>query len=125
MRLRHIYRPDTITIDLDDDLATAARRMELAQVGALAVVNEAGQLVGSFTERDLVRATARAPNPAGVLVSAHASFRPETADVEEDSRDVARRMLDLGVRYLPVTAGDDQLVGMVSMRDLLGVEAWM
>jgi CBS domain-containing protein len=60
-----------------------------------------------------------------VLVSAHASFRPETADVEEDSSDVAGRMLDLGIRHLPVTAGDDQLVGMVSMRDLLAVEAWM
>jgi CBS domain-containing protein len=126
MNLKDIYRPDTVTIDVDDDLAAAARRMELAQVGALAVVGEAGQLVGIFTERDLVRATARAAaNPADVLVSAHTSFRPETADVEEDSRDVARRMLELGVRHLPVTVGDDQLVGMVSMRDLLAVEAWM
>jgi CBS domain-containing protein len=125
MKLKDIYRPDTVTIDVDDDLATAARRMELAQVGALAVVDEAGKLIGIFTERGLVRATARAANPADVLVSAHTSFRPETADVEEDSSDVARRMLDLGVRHLPVTVGDDQLVGMVSMRDLLAVEAWM
>jgi CBS domain-containing protein len=99
--------------------------MELAQVGALAVVDEAGQLVSSFTQRDLVRAIAWADNPAGVLVSAYASFRPETADVEEDSREVARRMPELGVRHLPVTAGEEQLVGMVSMRDLLAVEAWM
>ena len=125
MKLKDIYRPDTVTIDVDDDLAAAARRMELAQVGALAVVDEAGKLIGIFTERGLVRATARAANPADVLVSAHTSFRPETADVEEDSRDVARRMLDLGVRHLAVTVGDDQLVGMVSMRDLLAVEAWM
>jgi CBS domain-containing protein len=117
MKLQDIYRPDAVTIDLDDDLAAAARRMELKQVGALVVVDEAGQLVGIFTERDLVRAAARAVNPFRVLVSAHASYRPETADV-------ARRMLDLGVRHLPVTAGDDQLVGMVSMRDLLAVEAW-
>jgi len=33
--------------------------------------------------------------------------------------------LELGVRYLPVTVGDDQLVGMGSMRDLPAVEAWM
>ena len=126
MQLRDIYRPDAVTIEPDHDLATAARRMELTEVGALAVVDEAGRLVGIFTERDLVRAIARAAaHPADVWVSAHASFRPETAHVEEDSRDVARRMLDLGVRHLPVTAGDDQLVGMVSMRDLLAVEAWM
>jgi CBS domain-containing protein len=96
MKLKDIYRPDTVTIDVDDDLAAAARRMELAQVGALAVVDEAGKLIGIFTERGLVRATARAANPADVLVSAHTSFRPETALIEEDSRDVARRMLDLG-----------------------------
>jgi CBS domain-containing protein len=125
MRLKDIYRPDPVTIDLDDDLAAAARRMEQEQVGALAVVDEASQLVGILTERDLVRATARAAaHPAEVLVSAHASFRPETADVEEDSRDVARRMLELGVRHLPVTAGNGRLVGMVSMRDLLAVETW-
>ena len=124
-KLKDIYRPDPVTISIGDDLTAAARRMEEAQVGALAVVDEAGQLVGIFTERDLVRATARAINPASVLVSAHASFRPETAKLEEDSRDVARRMLELGVRHLPVTAGEGQLVGMVSMRDVLAVEAWM
>jgi CBS domain-containing protein len=125
MKLKDIYRPDAVTVDIDDSLAAAARRMEQAQVGALAVLDEAGHLVGILTERDLVRATARAAKPASVVVSAYASPRPETADIEEDSRDVARRMLDLGIRHLPVTAGDGQLVGMVSMRDLLAVEAWM
>jgi CBS domain-containing protein len=125
MRLKDTYRPDAVTIDLHDDLAAAARCMELAQVGALAVVDKAGQLVGVFTERDLVRATAGTANPADVLMSAHASFGSETADMDEDSRDVARRMLELGVQHLPVTTGEDQLVGMVSMRDLLAVEAWM
>ena len=48
MRLKDIYRPDAVTIDLHDDLAAAARRMELAQVGASAVVNKAGQLVGAI-----------------------------------------------------------------------------
>lgn len=64
IRLKDIYRPDAVTIDLHDDLAAAARRMELAQVGALAVVNKAGQLVGVFTERDLVRATGCLTNSA-------------------------------------------------------------
>jgi len=34
-------------------------------------------------------------------------------------------MLDLEIRHLPVTAGEGELVGMVLMRDLLAVEAWM
>jgi CBS domain-containing protein len=34
--------------------AAAARRMEQSQVGALAVVDEAGQLVGMVSMRDLL-----------------------------------------------------------------------
>ena len=53
-------------------------------------------------------------------------YRPDavTVDPDEDLATAARRMLELGVRQLPVTVGDDQLVGMVSMRDLLAIEAW-
>jgi CBS domain-containing protein len=49
---------------------------------------------------------------------------PQTAKVEQDARAVVQRMLVLGVRHLPVTSSDGQLIGMVSMRDLLAVEAW-
>lgn len=108
MNLKDISRPDPVTISIGDDLAAAARRMEQAQVGALAVVDEAGRLVGIFTERDLVGVTARAINPASVLVSAHASSRPETAKLQEDSSDVAGRMLELGSgtsRSPPTTTG--------------------
>ncbi len=54
MKLKNIYRPDAVTIDPDHDLATAARRMELAEVGALAVVDQAGRLVGMVSMRDLL-----------------------------------------------------------------------
>jgi CBS domain-containing protein len=52
-------------------------------------------------------------------------YRPVSVDVDDDLASAARRMLDLGIRHLPVTAGKSELVGMVSMRDLLAVEAWM
>ena len=32
MKLKDIYRPDAVTVDPDEDLATAARRMESTQV---------------------------------------------------------------------------------------------
>ena len=86
MKLKGIHRPDTVTVHTGDNLAAAACRMEQAEVGVLAVVDEARQLVGIFPGRDLVRATARAANPASVLASAHASSRPETANLQEDSR---------------------------------------
>jgi CBS domain-containing protein len=57
-------------------------------------------------------------------VAASSSPGPQTASVEQDARAVAQRMLVLGVRHLPVTNSDGQLIGMISMRDLLAVEAW-
>jgi CBS domain-containing protein len=36
---------------------------------------------------------------------------------------VAHRMLDAGLRHMPVVR-DGQAVGVVSMRDLLAVEVW-
>ena len=113
MRVEDACRPGPFTVDIDDSLKVAAHRMERAQ-----------RLVGIVTERGLVRAIARADDPAGIPVAAYASSGPQTATVEQDARAVVQRMLVLGVRHLPVTNSDGQLIGMVSMRDLLAVEAW-
>ena len=55
-------------------------------------------------------------------VAASMSLGPFVADPDEDSDDVVARMLDLGVRHLPILDGE-ALVGIVSMRDLLLLEA--
>jgi CBS domain-containing protein len=43
-------------------------------------------LVGIVTERGLVRALARAADPADVPVAAYASPSPQTASVDQDAR---------------------------------------
>ena len=121
MRVEDACRPGLFTVDIDDSLEVAAHRMDQAQLSALAVVDGQRLVV---TERGLVRAIARAADPAGVPVAAYASSSPQTASVEQDARAVVQRMLVLGVRHLPVTSRDGQLIGMVAMRDLLAVEAW-
>jgi CBS domain-containing protein len=117
-----MYTPVLFTADVTSTLAEAAREMEKADVGSLAVL-ASDQLVGILTERDLVRALGREQHPDQASVGPYVSTDLETADVEEDSRRVARRMLDLGVRHLPVLKSG-QLVGIVSMRDLMTVEVW-
>jgi CBS domain-containing protein len=123
VKVEDACRPGLFTVDVDDSLEVAAHRMDQAQLGALAVV-DGQRVVGTITERGLVRAIARAADPADVPVAAYASSSPHTASVEQDARAVVQRMLVLGVRHLPVTSRDGQLIGMVSMRDLLAVEAW-
>jgi CBS domain-containing protein len=123
MRIGDTYRHGVFTIDASATLATCARRLETADVGAFGVV-AGSDIVGIITERDLVRALSREDDPARAIVRDFMSGDLLTADVEEDSREVAHRMLDANVRHLPVVK-DGDLVGMVSMRDLLHLETWL
>jgi CBS domain-containing protein len=121
MRIGELTRQTVQTADLADTLTQAASQMRFADVSALPVT-EAGRLVGILTERDLARAAAEGVDPKTHTVAAYMSLGPFVADPAEDSDDVVARMLDLGVRHLPILDGDE-LVGMVSMRDLLLLEA--
>ncbi|GAA3947499.1 CBS domain-containing protein [Actinomadura viridis] len=122
MLIGNVYRPMVLSCQRDEPLATVARRMAEKRVGALAVL-DGDRVTGIITERDLVGALARSADPAGENAAAYASPHVRTAGLDEDSQEVARRMLDADIRHLPV---DDhgRVVGMVSMRDLLALETW-
>ena len=121
MRIGELTKQGVVTADLAETLSQAASRMRYADISALPVV-EGGRLVGILTERDVARAAAEGADPRTHMVAAFMSLGPFVADPDEDSDDVVARMLDLGVRHLPILDGD-QLVGIVSMRDLLTLEA--
>jgi len=120
MRIGELTRQELLTADLAETLSQAASRMRYGDVSALPVV-EAGRLVGILTERDLARAAAEGVDPRTHTVAAFMSLGPFVANPSEDSDDVVARMLDLGVRHLPILDGGE-LVGIVSMRDLLLLE---
>ena len=101
----------------------SAQWMRDNEIGALAVL-DGEQVLGIITERDLVEALASSPEPASQPAVAYASTQIKTAGLEEDVREVARRMLDAGLRHLPVQDNKGRVVGMVSMRDLLAQEIW-
>ena len=119
MRIGNVYRPVIFGCRADERLCEVAARMVEKKVGSLAVL-EGDQVTGIITERDLAAALAASADPTSVNAAAYASTEVKTAGLEEDSRDVARRMLEAGIRHLPVDR-EGRMVGMVSMRDLLAV----
>ncbi|MGH3262271.1 MAG: CBS domain-containing protein [Trebonia sp.] len=123
MRVEYLYVPDVLSCRSTDRLADAARRLTEAGVGALAVLDDRAELTAIISERDLARALAEQIDPTAVDVAAYASRNVCVATVGEDSSAVGRRMLDAGIRHLPVM-DRGQLAGMVSMRDLLAVQTW-
>jgi CBS domain-containing protein len=87
-------------------------------------VYEHHRLVGIVTERDMIAALAEGADPATATVADYMTDQPVTVAPDDDLEVAARRMAELGVRHLPVVDGH-QLVGVLSVRDLLSDQASM
>lgn len=119
MQVRSIFRPRVMVAAARDELLVeAAARMQDHRVGSLAVLAR-GRLVGIFTERDLSRAIAWGADPKVTTVAEYMTTEPVSVRLDTDVREVALAMLELECRHLPVVEADE-VVGMVSIRDLLG-----
>ncbi len=117
MKLEAIYRPDVISVDMRDSVSDAASRMQFDEVSSVVVFDGDG-FVGILTERDVVRAVADGVNLDETAVAGYMTERPFVATPEMDSAEAVARMVDLGVRHLPVVS-EGRVVGMISARDLL------
>lgn len=107
-----------LTIGPDATLTEAARLMRDAQVGALLVVHE-GAYLGVVSETDLVRkAMAQELDPAQAPVKTVMTSPLITMESDRSAHDASDLMADRGIRHLAVTQ-DGQIVGMISVRDLL------
>ncbi len=86
--------------------------------GSLAVVN-GFDLVGLITERDLRNAVANGADLDVTPVSEVMGAEPDTFDPDLDVWDAAAWIAESGYRHLPVMDDENELLGVVSIRDLL------
>ena len=120
MNVRSIFRPWVVRVDGDDGLADAAERMQNEQVGSV-VVTIGDRFVGILTERDLTRAIADGADPRDITAADYMTAAPAAVHLDADIHEVASTMFEFECRHLPVMSEDDsQVIGMVSIRDLLG-----
>jgi CBS domain-containing protein len=120
MNVRSIFRPWVVRVDGDERLSDAAERMQDEQVGSL-VVMIGGRFAGILTERDLTRAIAEGVDLRATTAADYMTAAPAAVHVDADIHEVASTMFELECRHLPVLSEDDQqVIGMVSIRDLLG-----
>jgi CBS domain-containing protein len=93
--------------------------MAARNVGSI-VVLDGGRLVGILTERDLLRAFARA-TPRETPVRQCMTPNPETCEATATLEHATVLMLHGGFRHLPIVEGE-RVVGMLSMRDLVATQ---
>ena len=98
-----------------------ARTMSDRNIGAIAVL-DGGKLVGIFSERDvLTRIVAEGRNPDDTRVDSVMTKDIIVAAPTDDMNNALQKMHDCNCRHLPVVQGGN-LVGMISIRDLLKVD---
>ncbi len=117
MRLGDLVGGTPYVCGPDTTLLEAAGAMEGSDLGSLAVV-EGLRLLGLITERDIRRAVANGTD-LDSPVSAVMSDDPDTFDPDLDVWDAASWIAESGYRHLPVVGDDGDLLGVVSIRDLL------
>jgi CBS domain-containing protein len=102
----------------DATVAAAVAVMNEHRIGSVVVVGERGEVLGIFTERDvLTRVVARGAPARDTKVSDVMSERVSHVSPDEEVREVLKRMTRERKRHLPVI-DDGALVGMVSIGDL-------
>ncbi len=108
---------EVLTIESHATLGAAARQMWNRSVGAAVVVEE-DEIVGIFTERDLLRAIADSRHPDVGQVQSYMTSDPVTLPPDHSPSEAAQIMSERRFRHIPVMEGDE-LVGIVSIRDLM------
>jgi len=117
--IREVMRTDLVTVDPKASVTEAAHAMSISRAGSALVVQE-GELLGIFTERDIMRAMAESSNADVARVSSVTRWMtedPVTIGPDATAGEALDVMLSGGFRHLPVM-DRGSLVGMVSMRDL-------
>lgn len=122
MLIAHVIRDKGAavhTLPVTATLQQAAQELDDKKVGALIVLDGDGELVGVFSERDLVREIARRGTVAltqevGVAMTRNVV----TAHPDETIDECLGRMTDRRVRHLPVLE-EVRLVGIISIGDLV------
>jgi CBS domain-containing protein len=113
----HMSR-DLLTTAPGDALRAVTQRMVDRDVGAVLVM-EGDSLAGILTERDVLRAVA-----AGIeddtIVADWMTRDPWTMAPDDTTEHAAVLMIHGGFRHMPLVEGD-QVVGILSIRDLMRV----
>ncbi|HEY8028298.1 MAG TPA: CBS domain-containing protein [Gaiellaceae bacterium] len=111
-------RTQLVTSRPDQTASEAIRTMLDAGVGSVLLL-DGPELVGIFTERDVLRLAGAGASFGTVLLRDVMTPSPLTVSPDVSILDAAQMMGERNLRHLPVVEGGN-LVGVVSIKDVLG-----
>jgi CBS domain-containing protein len=117
--LRHVMVWPVAVVEAEATLTEVAEALAADEIGALCVT-ENGVLAGIVSERDVVAHVAAGADPDNLTAAEVMSTDLVTMAPDDTVLDAAKRMKESQIRHLPVLL-DDDIAGIVSIRDLLDV----
>ncbi len=118
MQLTDVMSTEIVSVTPESTIGDAAHRMVDADTGASVVIDDADELVGMITERDLLRCFGEGIDP-GMPVEDRMTRHVLTAGPSTEIPEAIALMVDGHFRHLPVVNDAGHVIGMVSMRDLM------
>ncbi len=113
-----LFPREPVTLPLHADLGQAMRLMVERKVGAVLLVDDAGNLAGILTERDFLTKVAGQPAIDCLPVRDFMTLKPQTV-LPTHKLAFAIGLMDAGgYRHIPIVE-DVKPLGMVSVRDVL------
>ena len=109
---------NVVTVRPDLSLKEAVDLMAEHNIGALIVVDEAGQPIGIISERDIIREAARTEAVFDLTVSRVMTKELITASPEDDLETVLQTMTARHFRHLPVM-DRERLIGVLTIREVV------
>ena len=113
-------RPECV--ERETSLADVISRLKGRNVGCVLVTGNGGELVGIFTERDvLYRVAGLIEDPQGIPVESLMTPDPTVLKVSDPISRALHMMGLHGFRHVPIVADDAKPVGCISLRDIVGL----
>ncbi len=125
LKVKDIMCKKIITAKEDLSIQQAVQLLNDRHVGSVVVVDDEDKCIGIFTERDAIRIMANkfsSDEPLSKIMSRHVV----TISLDASFDEAKRLMLSHDIRHLPVTNGENKLIGLFSLRaffdEILGIK---
>ncbi len=109
-----------VVVEQGDDLLMVTKKISHYNIGALPIVNDRGVIQGIMSFRDLVALIGTSSEPLGVKVCEVMNTNIRSIYSESTISQAIQLMSEKRVRRLPIVSRDDQLLGILTNRDILG-----
>jgi len=118
MMTRDLMLKDVVTASGNISVREAIELLFKRHIGSIVIIDDAGNCIGIFTERDAIRVVAQNVSLDAVLEKAMTK-NPFTVN-EDSTFEEAKSIIKLHkIRHLPVTSKEGKLVGLISVRNIL------